>query len=942
MATVYLANDPKHRRQVAIKVLRPELSASLGAERFLREIETVGALTHPHILPLFDSGEVGGLLYFVMPFIEGETLRDRLDREGQLEVGEALRIAREVADGLDYAHGQGVVHRDIKPENVLLADEHAVIADFGVARVVATVGADRLTETGLAIGTPAYMSPEQVSGEQVIDGRSDVYSLGCLLYEMLSGLPPFTGPTRQSVIFQHVTADPPAVTDGRREIPAEVSEALRKALEKDPNDRFSTASEFAAAFIEPPSLGALSSRVFRKLKQPRIALATTIVVGLIAATAVWQYNRAQKVRWAREEAVPEIVRLIDEMQYPAAFALAKEAELYIPTDPMLTMLWPDMSRLVSLHTDPAGADVYVSDYTAEHGDWIFLGVTPIDSASVPIGFFRWRIESNGLNGIEIASDGLTLNLADADGVIRLLDNSVVPPGMVWVRGGDIGINTPRLRHLDPVAVDSYWIDMHEVTNREFKAFLDGGGYRNPDYWRHEFRREGRVMSWEEAMGGFVDATGRPGPAYWELGDYPDGQDEYPVTGVSWYEAAAYLESVGKHLPTVYHWNHAAGIEATEFIVAASNFSLSGPAAVGSYQSLGPYGTYDMAGNVKEWCLNASEENRYVMGGAWNEPSWLFNEADTRSPFERSPFFGFRGMKHAGSGEVSSDAADPIVLPLEEYVQAEEILDEIYQVYADLYSYDKTELNAVVEAVDDSKDDWRSEKISFDAAYGGERMSAYLFLPRNSEPPYQVVIYFPGSSKIYERSSDDLYPFDTDFIIVAGRAALFPIYKGTYERGDALKGPFPDMTSFYRDHMIMWAKDLGRSIDYLETRSDIDATRISFLGNSWGGAIGPILTAVEPRIKVSILENGGFFAQRALPAADQATFVPRVTVPVLMLSGRRDHVFPVESSKAPMFRLFGTPEADKRHVVWETGHELPRLEKMREVLDWLDRYLGPVN
>ena len=208
MATVYLAEDFKHHRRVAVKVLRPELAASIGAERFLREIETTANLRHPHILPLYDSGDVedpgdsagGRFLFYVMPFVEGETLRARLDRERQLPIDDALRIAREVSDALSYAHARGIIHRDIKPENILLEGGHAVVADFGIARAVGAAGADSLTGSGITVGTPAYMSPEQASADHDLDGRSDLYALGCVLYEMLAGQPPFTGPTVESIV----------------------------------------------------------------------------------------------------------------------------------------------------------------------------------------------------------------------------------------------------------------------------------------------------------------------------------------------------------------------------------------------------------------------------------------------------------------------------------------------------------------------------------------------------------------------------------------------------------------------------------------------------------------------------------------------------------------------------------------------------------------------
>jgi len=252
MATVYVGDDLKHRRKVAVKVLRPELAAVLGAERFLREIETTASLRHPHILPLFDSGTIEppdgtgpALLYYVMPLVEGESLRDRLTREKQLPVADAVRIAREVADALDYAHAHGVIHRDIKPENILLESGHAVVADFGIARAISTVGGDSLTETGITIGTPTYMSPEQAAGGRDLDGRSDEYSLGCVLYEMLTGQPPFTGPTVEAVVRQHITVEARPVIQLRAAVPAPVAAGLERALAKAPADRFSTLGQMA-------------------------------------------------------------------------------------------------------------------------------------------------------------------------------------------------------------------------------------------------------------------------------------------------------------------------------------------------------------------------------------------------------------------------------------------------------------------------------------------------------------------------------------------------------------------------------------------------------------------------------------------------------------------------------------------------------------------------
>ncbi len=280
MATVYLARDLKHGRPVAIKVLRPEIAAALGPERFLREIEVAARLTHPHILPLHDSGQAGGSLYYVMPYIEGESLRDRLEREGQLPLEEALRITREVASALSYAHGHDVVHRDIKPENILLSGGEAVVADFGIARAITQAAGTRLTETGIPVGTPQYMSPEQASGGGPIDGRSDVYSLACVLYEMLVAEPPYTGPSAQVVIAKRFTDPVPSVRRLRDTIPPTMDAAITKALAKAPTDRFATAAQFGEALEAPAQRARDTGR-----RTSRLAAGAGLAATLVVAAA---------------------------------------------------------------------------------------------------------------------------------------------------------------------------------------------------------------------------------------------------------------------------------------------------------------------------------------------------------------------------------------------------------------------------------------------------------------------------------------------------------------------------------------------------------------------------------------------------------------------------------------------------------------------------------
>ncbi|HLT09437.1 MAG TPA: protein kinase [Micromonosporaceae bacterium] len=304
MATVYLAHDLKHERQVAIKVLRPELAAVIGAERFLSEIKTTANLQHPHILPLFDSGIADSFLFYVMPFIEGESLRDRLNREKQLPIGDAIRIATEIAGALDYAHRHNVIHRDIKPENILLHDGRALVADFGIALAASKAGGSRMTETGMSLGTPTYMSPEQAMGEREITARSDVYALGCVLYEMLIGEPPFNGPTAQAIVAKVMTAEPTSLAAQRKSIPPQVEGAVFTALEKLPADRFATAAEFAAALAGDGTTARRhgGTRVTGPAARPPNRL-TALLAGIaILATALALWG------WLRPTVEPETSR----------------------------------------------------------------------------------------------------------------------------------------------------------------------------------------------------------------------------------------------------------------------------------------------------------------------------------------------------------------------------------------------------------------------------------------------------------------------------------------------------------------------------------------------------------------------------------------------------------------------------------------------------------
>lgn len=671
-----------------------------------------------------------------------------------------------------------------------------------------------------------------------------------------------------------------------------------------------------------------------------MAIPALLAIVAITISAIWFFNRQAKIRWAKDQGIPEINRFIEDLNYAAAFHLVEKVEKYIPREQRLIALLPTIERYLSFQTNPKGANVY--RYDEIDSDWKYLGLSPIDKVRTSRGYKRWKIEMEGFETVEGAV--LTSLISVIEINLKLDKKGSLPPGMVRMYGGEYTLNIPGLDHLPPMQLDDYLIDKYEVNNKEFKNFVENGGYEKRDYWKHPFIKNGHVLTWEEAMAEFKDKTGRTGPAAWETGDYPNGLDDYPVSGISWYEAAAYAEFARKSLPSIYHWNVAASTQSTPFIVPFSNFNDQGPAPVGEYKGMSPFGTYDMAGNVREWCFNASENKRFILGGGWNDQTYMFNDAFSQPPFDRSMTNGFRCIKYLEEEKNLEALNKPLEFPYRDFMKEKPVSDEIFQIYLNMYAYDKTNLNAEVESVDESAEDWIKEKISFDAAYGNERIIAYLFLPKTGFPPYQTIVFFPGSNAIHAGSSERFSSRrerNIDFILKTGRAVIFPIYKGTYERKGDFNSDYPAETNTYKEYLIMQVKDFARSIDYLETRKDIDTDKLAYYGVSWGGAMGAIIPAVENRLKVSILYIAGLTFQKTLPEVDAINYITRVKIPVLMLNGRYDHFFPLESSQKPMFDLLGTPLEHKRPVIYETGHTVPRNQLIKETLAWLDRYLGPV-
>lgn len=673
-----------------------------------------------------------------------------------------------------------------------------------------------------------------------------------------------------------------------------------------------------------------------------------VVIGVLAialvSVGIFWFSGKDK-RWARDVAYPAIEQHAAAGDWEQAYALAKRVESLVPEDPTLNGLWETFAWITSIPSNPSGATVYRQPYAQADAEWELLGTTPLYGIQIPLGLSLLRIELDGhppllrvIGGETNMAQDLTV---EEDPVIDFpqihpgaydFDTpESLPAGMVRVPGEGIVLDG------DQVALRDFYIDQYEVTNRQFKEFVDAGGYRRRDLWVYPFVQDGAELSWEQAIARFIDRTGRPGPSTWEAGTNPDGKDDHPVAGVSWYEAAAYAKFVRRELPTIHHWRRAFAGGMLSWILPESNLESEGTAPVGQFQGIGWTGTYDMAGNVSEWCLNSAGDQRVLVGNGWNEPPYMvlntIYDPGSMPAFNRSSTNGFRLAVSHDDPSVAQILREPIPDP-EEVSVADPVSDEVFAAYRNLFDYGPVRWTpTVVETV--TARYWTRKRISLTSGSDGERLELYLYLPNTNASYYQTIIFWPSDTAFYVDSVEQLRG-QLDFALKNGRAVVLPILDGTFERRSPTP---PDWGSINgRDLVIRQVKEVRRAIDYLVTRRDIDSEALAYYGFSWGGRIGAIVLAIEPRLKVGVLNQAGL-QHLQIPETSVLNYLPRVKVPVLQFNGIYDTDFRFETQAVPFFELIGSTE--KNHVQGATGHFVQKAIMIGETLDWLDKYLGPV-
>jgi cephalosporin-C deacetylase-like acetyl esterase len=621
----------------------------------------------------------------------------------------------------------------------------------------------------------------------------------------------------------------------------------------------------------------------------------------------------------------------------------------------LVSRWPRITRNYSISTTPPGAKIFIGECSADITSWEYIGRTPIEHTRIPFGTHRWKIEKAGFMSLEVIQindlppptvDPASISTEHINFLLHregsfandmvFIPSSEASQGYLWH-----GTRTIP-------SIPAFLIDKYEVTNRQFKQFIDSDGYKKPEYWQEEFIKDGKSLNWSDAVQQFRDQTGHYGPADWKDGTYPTGKGNYPVGGISWYEASAYARFQDKYLPTIFHWLLATG--ANDFPIRVSPLSNfgDGPTPVGNHGVMSKFGLYDGAGNVREWCYNSlegQEQLRNILGGAWGDPLYLFG-GERRTPWDRDIANGLRCVKYlGGKDKVPELAFEPIEYIDRDLANFKPVSDEVFDSYINTwYKYDRTELNSIVESSDHDLGYCRRERITFNAAYPNERVIAYLYLPTSAKPPYQTVVWYPGGDARGNPWNQRAYRHEMVAIIQSGRALIVPFYKGTYERR-LEKSFYPPEGIQSRNLYIQRSQDMRRAIDYLQTRQDTDIDKLAYVGFSWGGQMGSVMIAVEDRFKTGIFLIGGICACKRHPTSDPANFAPHVKIPILMINGTDDSVFPYKTAQRPLFNLLGTPEIDKKHIVFPGCHNisLEYYEQYhREIVKWLDQYLGPVN
>ena len=652
--------------------------------------------------------------------------------------------------------------------------------------------------------------------------------------------------------------------------------------------------------------------------------------------------------WVNSYMLPQVKDYLSEDDNVSAWLTSSKINSFAPFFSSISNDSDDISALAEIKTQQDGVSISWRAY-ASNDEWRLIGRSPIQPLRLPRGILQFKLEKEGYETSYFSSSNPSLKLYNSPvefgwslEPINIQPQGSIPPGMTYIQGGNF---IPALTGagVDPVYLHPFYIDKFEVTNKDFKGFMDAGGYSNSQYWvEMDFIQDGVSLSFEQAQEIMIDSTGMTGPAGWEVGTYLQGTENKPVTGISWYEALAYARYKGNILPPMYHWAKAA-FPPDEIIspispklLKTSNFSREKIKDIG--QGEGAYGTFDMAGNAKEWVWNIFGGRGLTLGGAFDEPTYLASQTAPQPRMDRSLKNGFRTARLINPRDLNP-FGDPIETQAPKDLSFYKPMnDEVFKVYSRSFEVDSSKPKSKVIYVDDSHPIWIKERISIEVGYNEEMMDMLIFKPKNSFGPSSPVVIHPGSNYYSTPPEiDDINPgeFSLDFLIKSGKTLVWPAWKGSLNRMPATRSGGDRMRDF-RNLYIAWVSDTDKTLDYLETRNDVDTDNIFYLGMSYGALFNTHTLLFENRYKGAILYVGGVFPTYP-PLVDGINHMPRIDTPFLMLNGEQDYLVP-KSAAMYFYQSTGTPEKDKKIVFYDSGHwPLPRNQMIKETLDFIKKY-----
>ena len=640
--------------------------------------------------------------------------------------------------------------------------------------------------------------------------------------------------------------------------------------------------------------------------------------------------------------LPELIELFENNQVLKVYQKTIILKEEFPDNKIIAKYFNNVTDSISINTGNIDYDIYFRINNDSLSKWTFIGKSS-NLDRVPFA----RLDLKFVNGENtfISRYNHTYRLRQGEmSFIFPKSNKDIPDDHILFPGVKNSLSLPGLDHLEPININPYSISKYEVTNQEYYEFLNSDAYNDSLNWPFPIVIEEKTIDLSEVKSIFTDQYGSQGPSNWSYGNFPDGQKDLPVTGVSWFEAYAYSKYKGLSLPNIYQWENAANLSGSTNLIKRSNFSKEQLIQYDDLTTNNVFGILNLAGNVREWMSNPnnnSNKNRAILGGCFLDETYSYNDYYSQDSFDRSIGNGIRLVYNPrGTPEINSESFG---VDVRDFIKTEDVTDDVFKYYLSQYDYEYSDKNITTQNIDTLSNGIVIEKYEMPAGYGDgiEILSGYVFYDKNIKEKYKPIIYFPGSNALHTPKDINMiegFPSRVLYLLKEGYAVIHPIYKSTYSRQDNQRSDYGDMSDQYKDHVIMWGKDYKKSIDYIFTRNDFDSNKLSYHGVSWGGFMANILLPIDKRVKSAVLLVAGLEFQKCKKEVDAHYYTRRIRIPTIMLNGKFDQYFPYETSQIPMYKLIDVDEENKKHFIYESGHYVPRNELIKQHLDWLERYL----